>query len=89
MRPREVTRTYEPYSASPAPAAPAAPTAAREGAAGERGDAVAYSDASPAEHAAAHRAARVLAAAERYREARAACEVAERATAEAARAPLA
>lgn len=28
MRPREVPRTYEPYSASPAPAAPAAPTAA-------------------------------------------------------------
>lgn len=31
MRPREVTRTYEPYSASPAPAAPAAPTCARPG----------------------------------------------------------
>lgn len=34
MRPREVPRTYEPYSASPAPAAPDAPAAAREGAAG-------------------------------------------------------
>lgn len=60
---------WQPYSASPSPAAPAAPTAAREGAAGERGGAAGFSDASPAEHAAAHRAARILAAAERYREA--------------------
>ena len=55
-----MTRTYEPYSASPAPAAPAAPAAAREGAAGERGATAGYSDAT--------RAA-ILAAAERYREA--------------------